>query len=189
MNNSLNGLRSKRSIKGMAAVEMTLVTPIIFLFLVGVWELTEMIQANTIITNISREGANLVSRSSSQTPQQVMEIVSTTSSPLDLESDGVIYISQVIGQAGGDPYLNRQYKWLDFGLNTDSEVWGGCTNWDAEGECELPDEIENKPVLTGFPINLDDGEAAYVVEVFYDYTPLTDWVYDSNFMISDATYL
>ncbi|MGF1741796.1 pilus assembly protein [Vibrio profundum] len=172
--------------KGFAAVEMTLVMPVLFLFIVGIWELTSMIQANTIITNISREGANIVSRASAQTPQDVMAIVALTSSPLDLEEDGIIYISQVVGQESDPPYINNQYRWTEHGIDVESDVWAGCGSWDSEGTCQLPDD---KPTTNSLPMTLSDGESVYVVEVIYRYSPVYDWVYDSDFVMSDTTYL
>jgi len=179
-------LLKKTSINGFASVEMTLVLPVLLLIALAIYELTEMIQANNIIVSISREGANLISRTSTQSAQDVMTIVASTSNPLNLSDNGIIYISQIVGVENSDPYINKQFRWDGYGYDVNSRVWANCSLWNVEGECQLP---STKPSLSSFPLQLDDGESVYVVEVLYRYTPAFSYFFDKVYSIEESTYL
>ncbi|CAM4078089.1 TadE/TadG family type IV pilus assembly protein [Vibrio neonatus] len=188
----MNKRLSHRKNLGLASVEMTFIVPILLIIMMGVFELTQVIQANNIIISISREGANLISRNSSQTPEQVMDTIASTSDPLDLNQDGIIYINLVVGREDNngnplDPVLNQQYRWGDFGYTASSSTWSGCTQWtgDDNGICDM----DSDPVLTNFPLQLDSGESVYVVEVMYRYSPISTLIFDSDFTIKEITYL
>ncbi|WP_261817088.1 TadE/TadG family type IV pilus assembly protein [Vibrio gallicus] len=177
---------------GLASVEMVIITPILLIIMMGVFEITQIIQANNIIISVSREGANLISRNSTQTPEQVMDIVASTSNPLNLANDGTIYISLVVGRGDDSsgnpqlPYINNQYRWQDGNYSTSNTTWDSCSTW-VDGECQLP--TSNKPELANFPLALDEGESVYVVEVIYKYSPISTYIFDSDFSIRELTYL
>ncbi|MGY3570629.1 TadE/TadG family type IV pilus assembly protein [Vibrio paucivorans] len=180
-------IQSPRKQSGLAAVEMTIVVPFLLIILVGVVELTQLVRANHILLSLSREGANIISRSSTEEPQDVMDIISVTSQPLVLDSDGIIYINLVVGQEDDDPYLSEQHRWGDYGYDKESAIWSHCESWDIQEQCEIEDG--DNPTLADFPMELSDGESVYVVEVFYRYTPFFNLVFDSAITIQDATYL
>ncbi|GEA59050.1 TadE/TadG family type IV pilus assembly protein [Vibrio comitans] len=176
-----------KEIRGLASVEMTIIVPILMIIMVGIFELTQIIQANNIIISISREGANLISRNTTQTPEQVMNTVASTADPLDLEADGIIYVNLVYGRAEGEaPQLLEQYRWASYGYSANSSTWNGCDTWGSDGECDLP---ESEPELSDFPLELDEGEAVYVVEVIYRYSPISTYIFDSDITIKELTYL
>lgn len=175
---------------GLASVEMAIITPVLLIIMMGIFEVTQVIQANNIIISLSREGANIIARNSSQTPEEVMDIVASTSNPLDMGTDGAMYISQVVGRGDDSsgnpqaPYLNEQYRWQDGGYTTLDSTWGACTSW-TDGECN----ISTTPDLNNFPLTLDDGETVYVVEVIYRYSPVSTFIFDTDFSIRELTYL
>ncbi|WP_375748867.1 TadE/TadG family type IV pilus assembly protein [Vibrio sp. HN007] len=174
--------------KGLASVELTMVISILLMLSAGIFELTRMIQASIIATSISREGANLISRSSTETPEEVMDLVASTSNPLNLNSDGIIYMSLVVGQDNDLPYLSRQYRWQNYGYDAESEVWSGCPSWDYEGQCQISGDL---PKLAGFPLSLAAGESVYVVEVVYRHHPILKFkgLFDKALTIRQETYL
>lgn len=173
--------------RGFAAVETVIVSPVLLLILVGLIELIQMIQANYLIISVSREGANIISRSSTETPQEIMDIVASTSSPLDLSADGNIYITLVVGQDDADPYVSSQHRWDNFGYSVDSETWGNCASWDSNDQCVLDED--DLPSLSNFAIDLAEGESVYVVEVLYEYNPAFSFFLESGVSITDTTYL
>jgi len=177
-----------RKKKGFAAVEMTLVAPLFLLLIIGVVDITQAIQANHIIISMSREGGNIVSRSSNEPPQAIMDIISSTSGDLDLTSDGVIYITEIVGRSGDDPYIKSQYKWNQGGLDKNSSIWSNCNTWALDGGCTDID-INTPTALTNLPINLDDGEIVYGVEVFYRYAPIFGYLLNDEYLLSDTTYM
>ena len=166
--------------RGLAMIETVIILPLLLILVFGVVELGRAIQAHNIVTNLSREGANTASRSILVPPQVNMDALALSSPPLDLSQDGVIFISVVVGVQNSPPFLQAQHRWLNFGDNSSSQIWANCSSWDAQGECILPDP---KPNLPGFPMALDPGQTVYVVEVFYDYAPLTSYVVDQNIKI------
>ncbi|MBW3694237.1 pilus assembly protein [Vibrio sp. T187] len=180
--------RLSRRNKGFAAVEMTMVAPIFLLLIVAAFDLTQAIQANHIIISISREGGNIVSRSSTETPQEIMDIISVTSGNLDLSEDGAIYITELIGQEDESPYVNSQYKWNQSGLDKDSVIWPSCSSWDAEGACNDIDE-NDPPEVDDLSIELEAGESVYTVEIFYDYSPIFNLILGESHLLSDVTYM
>ncbi|MFM2589832.1 TadE/TadG family type IV pilus assembly protein [Vibrio sp. TBV020] len=171
--------------KGFAAIEMTLVAPFMLLLIGGIIEVSQYLQANSILIGITREGANLVSRTSSNTPNEIMTLVAKTSGELDLTSDGIMYITLVTGQEDDDPYINEQHRWSDSGLVKTSGIWDDCGNW-VNHECVIATPA---PTLSNFPIALEDNESVYVVEIYYEYSPLTNFFITNSFTMSDVTYL
>lgn len=170
---------------GFAAVEMTIITPFLLLLIGGIIEVTHFLQANSILIGVTREGANLVSRTSSSSPNDIMTLISKTTGELDLSSDGVIYITLVTGQEDDDPYVNEQYIWSDSGLSHSSAVWDECTSW-TNHQCDIESP---SPTITSFPVSLSANESVYVVEVHFQYSPLSNLYITNGFIMSDVTYL
>ena len=166
--------------RGIAAIEMTLVIPILLLLGFGVVEVSHLILAKNISTALTREGANLASRSTVDSDQEIMDALALSASPLDLSQDGVIYISVIVGDDDSTPYISEQHRWLNSGYTSSSKTWGGCPSWDSNGTCFIPSP---KPRLTNFQMALTPGETVHVVEVIYDYSLLTRYVFDQNFLI------
>jgi TadE-like protein len=152
---------------GIVAVEFALMVPLLLLLVIPIFDLARIVQANMILTNISREGANLAARSS-QDPQTIMNAIAATAPPLDMATNGTMYLSKIMGNTPGTPnVILEQYRWTQ-GYNQSSQVWNNCFSWatDGSGKCSsIPS--------TGFAINdamanqLGDGEVIYVVESFY----------------------
>ena len=161
----------KRKISGMAAVEFAFMVPLLILLTIPMFDLARIIQADLILINLSREGANLALRlqqcpdSSQAYPQCIMDKIAEATPPLDMAVNGMIYISKIIGNGPGKQNLIlEQYRWNQ-GANQNSRVWP-CSAWAVDGKCSsIPG--------TGSPINdamanqLDAGEVIYVVEGLY----------------------
>ncbi|GAD89604.1 hypothetical protein VHA01S_023_00180 [Vibrio halioticoli NBRC 102217] len=195
---------------GLAAVEMTLITPVLLLLLMAIFEFTLILQAKNIILNLSREGASLISRASSYTEETVMDIIANSATPLNMPQDGTIIINQVSRRDNNDGefiYISRQVKWMDSAISATSAVWGNCPSWsdvniddDNENdvqECNLPDsdaqiKIDDFPTVTidnAQTSVIQDGESTYIVEVYYRYTPISSFLLSNDFIISERTYL
>lgn len=166
--------------RGLAAIEMVFVIPLLLLLGLGVIELCHVILAKNVSTSVAREGANLASRSFSDSDQDIMDALALSADPLDMPQDGVIYISVVVGDDDPDPYISEQHRWLGYGYGSSSRMWGSCPSWDGNGACVIP---STKPRLTDFPMALEPGETVHIVEVIYDYSFLTSYVFDQNHVI------
>lgn len=150
---------------GASLIEFALVLPIMLLLMLGIFDYGRVIQANNIIINLSREGGNLVARTPA-TPQYAMSALASTSSPLEMNSNGGMIITQLTATAddSGRATVVSQSRWVD-GRVVNSHIWNGCGNW-SSGECILP---STAPVVTLPVLLLKQGDAVYTVEVFYRY--------------------
>jgi Flp pilus assembly protein TadG len=172
-----------RQTKGQSVVELALILPVLLLLSFGVFEYSRSILTKNIITNMSREGANLAART--QTDQQtIMTAIATTADPLDMSANGMIFITEVMGKDDGSgtvyPIIQNQYRYMNGGYSANSMVYG-CTNW-TDGKCtvygepiaDLDDDIETA---------INDGETVFAVEVFYDYAPIISYVLNNHLEI------
>jgi hypothetical protein len=113
-----------------------------------------------------------------------MTSLAATSPPLDMNQNGMIFITKVMGnkEAGGviRNVILEQYRWDDranskgwshSGYLPASSIWS-CGSWANNGSCSgipSPSVAPTAPIMTG---RLSDGEVIYVVEVFYKFTML-----------------
>lgn len=166
--------------RGLAAVEFALVLPILLLLVLAVYDFARTIQANMILVNVSREGANLSSRNSGYGYQQIFDSLAATTPPLDMPAEGMMYITKLMGhgEKGGAVrnIVVEQYRWVR-GWNQSryapsSRVWncgeGGRGNWAADGSCAgLPAPGDASPSARAMQGRLADGDVVYAVETFY----------------------
>lgn len=170
---------------GIAAVEFALLLPILLLLLLGVIDGARALQANIIMVNIGREGANLAARGSiplDTGSQDILYALMASAPPLNVERQGMVYITRVMGVvSGGSKYsvVLDQYRWDDAkrqlgyrssGYLPDSSVYQ-CTSWSGTGACSGIDE-KKRPRTTVMSGKLGDGEVVHVVETFYQYDML-----------------
>ena len=171
--------RLKNTCAGIAAVEFAFILPVLILLTFPVIDTARAIQANTILINISREGANISSRGSSLTSassQNIMNALASTTPPLQMNQRGMIYISMIMGHAQGGPkgpvrnVMIQQYRWLgSTGYYPASSV-SSCATWASDGSCSSiptnPDNAATANAMTGL---LVDGQVVYAVEAFYNF--------------------
>jgi hypothetical protein len=183
-------LQLRKACAGAAAVEFALLLPLLLFLVLGLYEFARALQAQMILTNISREGASLASRSSLQyTNQQIMVALASSTPPLDMGPNGMLYITKVAGRREGAVIRNvvlEQYRWAQgwhlSAYAPQSSVWNcgasGGTVWLTgganDGSCSnLPSPATNASptanVMTG---QLADGDMIYAVEAFYRFRML-----------------
>jgi Flp pilus assembly protein TadG len=143
--------------KGQAVVELAIILPLLALLLLGVFDFSRAIHAKNIIINVSREGANLVSRSSLAN-QNIMNTLAYTAQPLNLQSNGMIYVTVLNGVNNGNPTIQSQAGWASSNLrNSITSRLGTPANPNATTLASLA------------VLGLQTGQTANVVEVFYNY--------------------
>jgi hypothetical protein len=172
---------------GLAAVEFALWLPILVLLIVGLVDLARALQANVILINLSREAANLSSRGKlqlSDNAQAIIGQVAASAPPLDMNKQGMIYITRLMGLATSPgaattrTIVLEQYRWDDSLNNLGyrvskyapvSKIWT-CGNWAGAvaGTCVVPTGA-NAPVSSMMSNQLADGEVIYAVETFYKF--------------------
>jgi hypothetical protein len=173
---------AQRAARGIAAVEFAIVLPLLALLLFMVVDLSRAIQAKIILLNISREGANLASRATSDlsgSSQTIMNALAASTPPLDMNKRGMIYITKIMGYAssptaGVRNIVLEQYRW-DAGAKASgylpaSQVWR-CGSW-SNGTCTGIPKDKDAPMVTLMQNQLADGELIYAVETFYNFDML-----------------
>jgi Flp pilus assembly protein TadG len=168
--------------RGIAAVELALLLPMLCLLLFGVMDAFRALQANIIMTNIGREGANLVSRGGTGVEtgsQDIIYALMASAPPLNVNLQGMVYITRVMGVAGSSgttSVVMDQYRWDDtvrkLGVNRSgyapaSRVYAGCSGW-SNGACTTI-ASNSRPAVATMSGKLRDGEVVVVVETFYKY--------------------
>lgn len=166
--------RDKKSAQaGAAAVEFALVLMLLLTLALPIIDYARVIQANAILINITREGANQASRGAELdqvNSQTIMNALAATTPPLTLGPRGAIVITEIIGVKEGSVVTNvvrRQYKWLGGQYARRSSAVFACPSWGGDGSCN----IAGAPVANVMTGQLDGGEVIYVVEAFYDFNP------------------
>jgi len=170
--------------RGVAAVELALLLPMLVVLLLCAIDGARALQANIIMTNISREGANLVARGSTDLEsgsQDIIYALMASAPPLDVKRQGMMYITTVMGTNTNGVNRNvvlDQYRWddaargLGFSVSKYAPVsrMYNCSSW-KNGRCGNISATSRPtaPVLTG---KLDDGEVVYVVETYYRFDML-----------------
>jgi hypothetical protein len=148
---------------------------------VPIYDVARNIQAQMILINVSREGANLASRASTvYSMQTIMNSLTATTPPLNMAASGMIYITEIMGNNNCDASGNNctgvviaQYRWDNGGYHPSSALWncgGGGTTWatDGTGACNgIPSPGANSPTVQTLNGQLSDGQVAYAVEAFY----------------------
>lgn len=175
-------LLPRRGARGIAAVEFAIVLPLLAVLLFMVVDLSRAIQTKIILLNISREGANLASRATSDlsgSGQSIMNALAASTPPLDMNKRGMIYITKIMGYASSPTASVRnivleQYRW-DAGAKASgylpaSQVWQ-CGSW-SNGTCTGIAKDDKAPVLSLMSGQLADGELIYAVETFYNFDML-----------------
>ena len=139
---------------GQALIEMAMTIMLLVLLLAAVFDYSRAIHAQSIITNMSREGANLIARANQNLSgdqatdfQDVLDLVGKTAQPLDMVNKGMMYIYKV-------ERLN--------GTNTTTSL-----GWNRSALSSKPSAALG---LGG--ITLSEGQAVYGVEVYYRYTSI-----------------
>lgn len=180
------GKSARRRTRGIVSIEFALLLPLLLGIALPLYDIARNVQAQMILINVSREGANLASRAAATYPMQtIMSSLAATTPPLSMSGSGMIYITQIMGSTGCDAKGNgctgtvvAQWKWTGGGDGgAASKIWNcstAGTSWatDGSGSCNgLGGKTPPQPVdlLKG---KLSDGQIAYAVEAFYVQPPL-----------------
>lgn len=160
--------------RAQSTIEFAFTLPLLLLLALGVFEFGRAIQAKNIVTNMSREGTNLVSRpTGSATPQDIMSALASTAQPLDMPSYGMMYISKARGLSDGSGKIEvvEQYRWPPNRSVPPSKVAacgsGGNGSWN-NGTCIPSSMLEASYSALHLSIgDLANGQVAYATEVSY----------------------
>jgi hypothetical protein len=155
--------------KGIAALELALILPILLVLVFGIIDFGRLIRARLIVTNVSREGGSMVSRSF-KLGNDLLTMLQSSGTPLDLNGSGRIYVSKI--KAGTsttpNPYIDPNSSWSAGSLVFSSVIYDGGASY----YLGLSRALYNHLVFN--PVNqTSDIAEVWVVEVYYKYKPIT----------------
>jgi Flp pilus assembly protein TadG len=180
------GFRNPRAAQGQSLIELAIILPVLLMLALGVVDYARAIQFNNILVAMSREGANLASRTT-ETPQNIIAALNNTAEPLVMATDGRVYITKIMGRkvvptcidapptfCATYPQVQAQTRAITGDATLPSRVWACSTSWLGDGSCN-PVPAWVAPTAT-LPMTLSDGEIVFAVETLYDYTVIVNYV-------------
>jgi hypothetical protein len=172
---------------GVSVVEFALLLPLLIVLVFGIIEFSRALFTNNAIINVSREGANLATRTSTQTPE-ILNAVARTARQVDMRNAAMIYLTRII-ENDGVAQVTEQYRWTgsQMGSPPDSSVWRCNRPWDA-GRCRIQNPL-NPSRPANISLTLNPNEEIIAVEVFYRYEPIFNNFFGRTRLLYSATVL
>lgn len=137
---------------GQSAVELAMVLPALVILALGTYDVSLAIRAKNQMVNVSREGANQTKRGprTSAELQLVMTSLAATARPLQLERDGMMYVTEV-SRRDGVRFVKR-------------------IPWDRNGADPCGDMVEKfPPSRLAETIAVDNNTQVCIFEVIYNH--------------------
>ena len=141
--------------RGQALIELAITLMLLVALMLGIFDYSRAIHAQSVITNMSREGANLISRANQNLSgdeatdfQNVLDLIGKSAQPLDMVNQGMMYIYRV-ERVNNQNAITRQLA------------------WNHSAASPKPAMSSSAAALGG--ITLNAGQVVYGVEVYYRY--------------------
>jgi len=157
--------------RGIATLELALILPLLLVMVFAIIDFGRLIQARLIVTNVSREGASLVSRSVSSAADlaNILALLEASARPLDIRGKGKIYITRIkAGTSTSSPNPSK-----DTSLSASSGGLGYPATMGSGPTLGLSNAIYQHLIFRGVPQNTSDIDSVFGVEVYYKYKPIT----------------
>lgn len=161
---------------GLAALEFAIVLPLLLLIFMFTFDFASAINAQLVLSHLSREGATLAARSAFAPAQQILGSLAASASPLDLAQQGTLQLTRVVGINDGTgvrAVALEQTRWSG-GLppaDSDPSIWrcgeGGLGPWDSNGRCAAALNADPGARTAAFDEALTEGQTIYVLEASY----------------------
>ena len=158
----------RKAERGASLVELAFILPILVVLVFAVVEFGRIIQARLVITNVSREGGSLASRSIQVGPN-VITMLQASAAPLDLKNAyGRIWVTRI--QAGTAANPDPTIASRDNGglLNASSSITGSVGAKPGGLSAAIYNHLRFETQQ-----NMADIAEVTVVEVFYLHRPIT----------------
>ena len=172
--------RHTSSEKGQTLVEMAFVLPIILMVSLGVVEVSYAVLHQHVISRITREGANLISRDVTLLDAS-NALKSMTTTPVDFADGSELILSvlkkgSTVGTANYDHVvLYQRYSIGTLGAASTLQTAGGATFGPAPDFKVANSDTDTNLRITTLPASVDisRGGLLFVAEVFTSHPPLT----------------
>lgn len=173
----------QRGNKGASAVEFAIILPILVIMVFGAIDFGRLFHARLIMTNMAREGASLASRDI-QSATDLLTMLQAGSSPLDMRNYGRIFIWRIkAGVSARSPYptIDNAASAATGSLVVTSSIGTGKPNMGLDGD------VYQHLIFDTGNAAADIGDIT-VVEVFYQYRPITPVVIGNKVLTSRAVF-
>lgn len=173
--------RRTRSASGQSLIEFALVLPLVLLVALGVIETSWALLDDHVVTKLSREGSNLISRDTTiQDATTAMRQMATMPVNFDNGSSTVIFSVIKRGAITGTANYNKAFLYQRYAYGT----YPGTSQFSTSGIGSFggaPDYMANNPdtdaslQITNASATLvpNPGQLIYVTEIFSAHTRLT----------------
>ena len=145
--------------RGAVLVELAFAVPVALIIVIGTFDTARLVMLHQKVDRASSAMADLVSQPETFDPDANLTPLYSAATrlvePFDLQSNGVVIISEVVGQNDASGLIVWQ--------RSGGGGYSGSSNIGSEGgTANLPDAFTT----------IREGETLVVAEVFYDYEPL-----------------
>jgi TadE-like protein len=172
--------RKHSGCRGQSLVEFALIMPLVLIVALGVIDFGYALLDQHVVTKLSREGANLISRDTSiEAAATAMQSMSTQ--PVDFSTNSRLIFSVLkkgatVGTANYDRIILYQrheigsLTGVSSRLGTAGGSFRGAPNYEA-----INSDTDTNLQITSPPANIvmQPGGLLYVTEIFTQHTPLT----------------
>jgi Flp pilus assembly protein TadG len=174
--------RGLRDASGQSMIEMAMIMPLLVTIALGVIELSYALLDQHVVTKMSREGANLISRDSSPTmAAQALQSMRTGNVDFSSTSKVIFTVVKRPATTGAPNYdIPIVYSRYTYGASVGSGSaisCGACTgNLGTAPDYVAPNSDTNTAlrVTSGVPANsMSTGGSLYIVEIFSSHPMIT----------------
>jgi Flp pilus assembly protein TadG len=164
--------------RGQSLVEFALVLPLLLVTVLGVVEISFVLLDQHIVTKLSREGANLISRSTTL-GDAAMAVRNMASRPVDLPTNSRMILSVIrnvptIGAANYNKSILAQ-RHIYGNLSKSSKILtAGTPSFGPGPEYQASNQDNNTALqVTNAPITLPLGGSLYIMELYSTHPTIT----------------
>jgi Flp pilus assembly protein TadG len=164
--------------RGQSLIEFSLVLPLLIVTVLGVVEISFLLLDQHIVTKLSREGANLISRSTTLGDAAVA-VRTMASRPVDLPANSRMILSVVrnvptIGAANYNKAILSQ-RHVYGNLSESSKIFtAGTPSFGPGPEYQASNQDSNTGLqVTNLPVTLSLGGSLYIMELYSAHPTIT----------------
>ena len=168
----------KKHQRGQSLVEMALVMPLLILIVFGVVEVSYALFDQHIVTRLTREGSNLISRST--TLGDAMTALRTMdSAPVDLDNGSRIIFSVVrnVPTVGAANYnlaiLSQRHSYGSLSAASTIQTQGSASFGPGPEYAAVNQDNNTNLRVTNLPVTLSLGTSLYITEIYTTHPTLT----------------
>jgi hypothetical protein len=167
-----------KSNRGQSLIEFSLVLPLLLVTVLGVVEVSYVLLDQHIVTKLTREGSNLISRNTAL-GDAATAMRTMSSRPVDLDNGSRLIFSVIrniptIGAANyNKPILAQRYAFGSLSKPSTIQIAGSASFGGAPEYAASNQDNNTSLQVTNMPITLSLGATLYVTELYTTHPTIT----------------